>query len=56
MPLINCKIEVKLKWTKNCLLSAAGDDNTNANLNNIIFTMKDAKLYLPFVTLSAKDN
>ena len=56
MPLINCKFEVKLKWTKNCLLSAAGNDNTNTNLNNIIFTIKDAKLYFPFVTLSAKDN
>ena len=29
MPLINCKIELKLKWTKYCVLSAAGNDNDN---------------------------
>ena len=37
MPLINCKIELKLKWTKYCILSAAGCDNDNANSNNIYF-------------------
>ena len=42
MILINCKIELKLKWTKYCLLSAAGADN-NANSNNIISTIKDTK-------------
>ena len=30
MPLINCKVELKLKWTKYCVLSAASHDNTNA--------------------------
>ena len=24
IPLINCKVELKLKWTKYCVLSAAG--------------------------------
>ena len=56
MPLINCKVELKLKWTKYCILSATGNDNTNANPNNIIFTSKDTKLYVPVVTLSAKGN
>ena len=56
MPLINCKVELKLKWKKYCVLSAAGNDNTNANPNNIIFTIKDTKLYVPVVTLSAKDS
>ena len=56
MPLINCKIELKLKWTNYCVFSATGADNTNANPNNIIFTMKDTKLYVPVVTLSARDN
>ena len=41
MPLINCKVELKLKWTKYCVLSAAGADNANANPNNIIFSIKD---------------
>ena len=48
MLLINCKAELKLKWTKYCVSAAAGDGNTNHNSNNIIFTMNDAKsLYQP---------
>ena len=35
MPLINCKVELKLKWTKYCILSATGNDNGNDNTNNI---------------------
>ena len=50
MPVINCKIELKLTWTKYCVLSAAGNDNTNANPNNI--TIKETKLYVPVLTLS----
>ena len=56
MPLINCKVELKFKWTKYCDLSAAGNDNTNANSNNIIFTLNDTKLYVQVVTLSAREN
>ena len=56
MPLTDCKIELKLKWTKSCVLSATGSDNDNAASNNIFLTIKDTKLYIPVVTLSAKDN
>ena len=56
MPLINCKVVLKRKWTKYCVLSAAGADNANANSCNIIFTIRETKLYVPVVTLSAKDN
>ena len=56
MPPINCKIELKHKWTKYCVLPAAGNDNTNANPNDIIFTIKDTKLYVPTETLSARGN
>ena len=59
MPLINCKVELKLKWTKYCVLPAAGNEsniNKDANANNIIFTIKDTKLYVLVVTLSARDN
>ena len=44
------------------LLSAAGADNANDTVNddvyvnNIIFTINDTKLFLPVVTLSARDN
>ena len=56
MPLINCKIELKLKWTKNCVLPTKGSDNANDYPNTIIFTIKDTKLYVSVVTLSPKDN
>ena len=56
MPLINCKIELKLKRTKYCVLTVAGADNNDTNSNNIIFTIKDTKLYVSVVTLSARDN
>ena len=39
-----------------CVFSGAGADDTNANDNNIIFTIKDTKLYVAVVTLSARDN
>ena len=58
-PLINCKIALKLKWTKYCVSSPNGNDNVNNNdnANNIIiFTIEDTKLSVPVVTLSAKDN
>ena len=38
-----------------CVLTAGGD-NADANPNNIIFTIKDTKLYVPVVTLPARDN
>ena len=46
IPLINCKLELKLKWTKYSVLSAAGNENNineDANVNNIIFTINDTK-------------
>ena len=56
MPLIYCKIELKLKQTKYCVLSSVAGDNNDANSNNVIFTIKDPKLYVPVVTLSARYN
>ena len=46
MPLINCKVKLKLRWTKRCVFSVAGTDNANSNNdgNNIIFTIKDTIL------------
>ena len=56
MPLINWKVELKLKWTNHCVLSAIGNENDEAKSNNNIFTIKDKKLYVHVVTLSAKNN
>ena len=47
MPLINCKVELSLKWYDKCLLTTA----TTAT-----FKITDAKLYVPIVTLSVEDN
>ena len=55
MPLINCKVELKRKYTKYCILSAAVADNVDANDDNI-FPIKGTKLYVPVVTVSARDS
>ena len=47
MPLINCKVELSLKWYDKCLPTTA----TTAT-----FEITDAKLYVPIVTLSVEDN
>ena len=39
MPLINCKVELKLKWTKHYVLAASDNGNTNDHPNDIIFAM-----------------
>ena len=48
MPLINCKIELSLKWYENCILSSAGTAAT--------FAITDKKRYVPVVTLNIEDN
>ena len=46
--LVNCKVELSLNWNPNCVLS---------NLNGAsTFTITDAKLYVPIVTLSTENN
>ena len=54
IPLINWKVELKLRCTKHCVLLVAGTLNAHSknddNNNNIIFTIKDTKLYVPVVT------
>ena len=58
IPFINCKFELKLRWTKHCILPLLGNRNDNADVdfNNIIFTTNDTKLYVPIVIFSAKDS
>ena len=45
MSLINCKIELSLKWYENCILSSTGT-----------FTITDTKLCLTIITLKTEDN
>ena len=54
MPLINCKIKLSLKWIENCILTV--NPEANNNKNKTTFTITDAKLYVPIVTLKTEDN
>ena len=58
VPLINCKIELSLKWIENCVLTSAaiGADANATGADSATFKITDAKLYVPIVTLSAEDN
>ena len=47
MPLINCKVELSLKWYETCLLTIA---------TTAAFEITDAKFYVPIITLSVEDN
>ena len=47
MPLINCKIHLKLNWSKDCATSA---------IANTTFKKTNTKLCVPIITLSSKDN
>ena len=53
--LINCKVELELKWTKHHVSSVLGNENDNPNDNNV-FTIKDIKLFVLVVNLLAKVN
>ena len=48
MSLTTWKIHLELNWIEECVLSSAGDSAK--------FKRKDAKLHVPIVTLSTKDN
>ena len=51
MPEINFKINHILTWSKNCIIASY----TAAN-KETTFAIRDSKLYVPVVTLSAQDN
>ena len=51
MPLINCEINLILTWCKKCVIAS----NTAAN-QATAFTVTDAELYVPVLTLSTQDH
>ena len=60
IPLINCKVQLILTWSKNCVLA---DMTVNATANPAIvapsgatFKITDTKLYVPVVTLSKEND
>ena len=48
MALINCKTDLELNWNEECILLIAEDSSR--------FKITDAKLHVPIVTLSTKDD
>ena len=48
MLLINCTVELSLKWGKKCILFSKDGYS--------VFGITDTKLYVPMVTLSVEDN
>ena len=46
--LINCTVELSLTQNESCILTSVAGNST--------FTVTDAKLYVPVVTLSIEDN
>ena len=50
MPLINCKVELILDWSANCVTIY-----TNVDIQAPTFTITETNLYVPVVTLSTQD-
>ena len=48
MPLINCEVNLISTWSKCCVITNSKGEGK--------FAIKEAKLYVPVVTLSTKDN
>ena len=58
MPLINCEVELSLKWIENCVLTTAeiGANADATGADSATLEVTDVRLYVPVVTLSAEDN
>ena len=66
--MINCEIKIRLKWTKNCVVSeisrtfrTVGDPRvqevaTKTTTTGVIFQRNNAEFYVPVVALSINDN
>ena len=51
IPLINCEVNLILTWSPNCVIVY-----TDVAYQGATFETKNAKLYIPLVTLSTQDN
>ena len=62
--LINCKIELILTWSKNCILADMTERDAGNNIDppaivaptELEFKISDTKLYVPIVTLSTEND
>ena len=51
MPLIDCEVNLVLTWLSTCVIVSTKNANQNAT-----FTITNARLYVPVVTLSTQEN
>ena len=58
MHLINFKIHLELNWNNDCVMYGADTYTGGGNVNDreTTFQITSTKMYVPFVTLSTKDN
>ena len=66
IPLINCEVSLTLTWSENCVITskATRESDPDAdpamaginNATNATFKIKDTKLHVPVVTLSAEND
>ena len=66
IPLINCEVSLTVTWSENCVITSKATrdadpdaDPALAGINNptdATFNIKDTKLYVPVVTLSAEND
>ena len=58
MPLINCKVDLSLKWIENCVLTTAeiGANTDATGADSATLKIIDANIYVPVVTLSVEGN
>ena len=62
IPLINCEVELILRWSKNCVLAdmtrknVEGTNPAIVSPNQLTFKITDTKLYLPVDTLSKEND
>ena len=63
IPFINCEVSLALSWSANCVITSmekriliAGQPNRGDSPESAAFKIKDCKLYVPVVTLSAEND
>ena len=61
MPLINCEVSLNLTWSEKCVITSLerreiANTRKDSSSTNATFKITDTKLYVPVVTLSAKDD
>ena len=61
MPLINCEVSLNLTWSERYVITSLErrkitNTRKDSSPTNATFKITDTKLYVPVVTLSAKDD